>query len=50
MLGLGLDCWKPWPGMNIVDVSPSPGVYVFKATEGLAMNRVRGTSNIVYIG
>ena len=38
------------PAVNIADVPPSPGVYVFKVTEGLAINRVRGTSNIVYIG
>ena len=49
-LGLGLGCWKRWPGMNIADVPPSPGVYVFTVTEGPAINRVRGTSNIVYIG
>jgi len=49
-LGLDAGCWIRWPNINLAKVPQSPGVYLFRIAEGSPLERVKGTSDIVYIG
>ena len=42
--------WKTWNG-NIVREAPlAPGIYVFRLAEGKTIQRLKGASDILYIG
>ena len=49
-LGLDSGCWIRWPNIDLARVPQSPGVYLFRIAEGSLLERVKGTSDIVYIG
>jgi len=49
-LGLDPTCWKPWPYTKLAEVPQSPGIYLFRTAKGSLIPRVRGASDLVYIG
>ena len=49
-LGLEAAGWKRWSNLDIRRVPSSIGVYVFRFAGGLSLQRVSGSSDIVYVG
>ena len=49
-LGLDAGSWKQWPSINWAMVPKSYGVYFFRTAKGLRIPRVKGASDIVYVG
>lgn len=42
--------WHPWSSAIIQNAPATPGVYVFRFSGGQPIRRLKGESNIVYIG
>lgn len=49
-LGLDQDSWKQWPSIKWTQVPQGTGVYVFRTAGGSAILRVKGCSDVVYVG
>ena len=42
--------WKKWGQSVVLEAPLAPGIYVFRLAEGKAIPRMRGASDIIYIG
>lgn len=45
-----LTMWRPWPTSALAEAPKTPGLYVFRLCGDKCVGRVRGESDIVYIG
>lgn len=42
--------WRPWRGNIVLEAPSAPGIYVFRLAEAKTIPRLKGESDLVYIG